>query len=494
MFSRQVSQNPSFRNGHDVMQHMHAVPPAVAAIASLTQLRCLELYGTSIVRVLDPPNRLSGLSALRNLSRLRVDLPVNTEDRYPSSATFAAATPDSAGAWCLAPTLATLTWLQDLDLGASYTVPPDALPSLEALSKLSRLCCGTLIAPPRQYRRRMHPYELHHLQEEDFQQQEEQLQQWPFVRLPLPASLEQLQVASLPTAPVLAAIAALPNIKVLTLTGRGVPGAAVTRGGAGSGSLRPGGGNTAVEGQKAGSATGPACGGASSSSALHTCEPLRLTLADEPSPREYEHLAAARMVDEVAVAAVLLRRLLPPSLLRRVALQPYSWLPTTKLQGPHAAWLSELAPLGEVVEAVELVAFALGPGDLAALRAALPNLKMLSLYVCRLDADDIRHLQDVPSLALRVDASCEYACMYGNEYDAAGLDAGSEDFVDEAEAQDLDPDHQGLWPVAAELQWAYERALDATDDEEGEGEEEGGELAEAEEGEADQAASDAWVG
>ncbi|GIL52898.1 hypothetical protein Vafri_8640 [Volvox africanus] len=176
---------------------------------------------------------------------------------------------------------------------------------------------------------------------------------------------------------------ALPNIKALTLTGQGVRGGTAIRSGAGSGGLRPGGGGTVIEGQKTEPASTTAGGAASPSTALLTREPLRLTLADGLVHTDYQDLAAERMVEEVAAAAALLVRLLPPPVLRRVAIQPYGWLPTTKLQGPHSAWLSELAPLGEVVEAVELVAFALELGDLAALRAALPNLKVESAQVNR---------------------------------------------------------------------------------------------------------------
>ncbi|GFR49065.1 hypothetical protein Agub_g11091, partial [Astrephomene gubernaculifera] len=50
------------------------VPPAVASIASLNRLRCLELYGSALERILDPPYRLAGLSALTGLTRLRADL------------------------------------------------------------------------------------------------------------------------------------------------------------------------------------------------------------------------------------------------------------------------------------------------------------------------------------------------------------------------------------------------------------------------------------
>lgn len=124
-----------------------------------------------------------------------------------------------------------------------------------------------------------------------------------------------------------------------------------------------------------------------------------------------------------------------------------------------------------------------------------PVSQVLSLYVCRLDADDVRQLQDEqPSLTLRLDASCEYSSasygsvmsMYDND-GGGGLDGGgSEEFVDEAEAADADADPCGVWPVAVELQRAYERALDVTDDEtvdteegeEEEGEEDVGQVAE----------------
>lgn len=156
-----------------------AVPPAVASIASLAQLRCLELYGSSIDRILDPPYRLLGLTALRNLTRLRIDLPDESADgQFPGGGGNAAAVAaaevggcDAAlrrtfegpvatagagavgsGTWRLGPTLAALTWLQDLDLGASYAVPPEALPFVAGLTQLRHLRCGTLLTPALQHR------------------------------------------------------------------------------------------------------------------------------------------------------------------------------------------------------------------------------------------------------------------------------------------------------------------------------------------------------
>ncbi|KAG2435069.1 hypothetical protein HYH02_012065 [Chlamydomonas schloesseri] len=168
-----------------------AVPPAVAAIASLAPtLRSLELAGPCVERVLDPPGRLLGLSALTALQRLRVELPAATEP-YGSGAAGGAgvgygvggggrfgggggggggasawdgggggggvsdggATCDGAGGWKLGPLLAAMPWIRDLDLGPSYRLPPEALVSLAALSQLSRLRCGSIATPPpQQYR------------------------------------------------------------------------------------------------------------------------------------------------------------------------------------------------------------------------------------------------------------------------------------------------------------------------------------------------------
>lgn len=129
-----------------------------------------------------------------------------------------------------------------------------------------------------------------------------------------------------------------------------------------------------------------------------------------------------------------------------------------------------------------------------------------------------------PGLALRVDSSCVYdnppaASLYGGgghvPYGRGGYGCGAngqyggalgdgddeEEFVDEAEIREEDPDKEvaalggALWPIAVELQRAYERALDATDDEEeGEGEEAdgGGEAGDSEVAEWEEDGGAAW--
>ncbi|KXZ54599.1 hypothetical protein GPECTOR_4g664 [Gonium pectorale] len=223
-------------------------------------------------------------------------------------------------------------------------------------------------------------------------------------------------------------------------------------------------------------------------------EPLRLALVGD----HFLHQSgAAGRPEEMAAAAALLRRALPAAALRRIALQPFRCSPAS-LAGPQAGWVSELAPLAGAVESVELAGFGLEAGDLTALSAALPRMRALSLFMCQLDVDAVRHLQDEqrerPSLALMVDASCRYVTPYGTAPDGAepyGEEGPvSDEFVDEAEIPELDPEPHGIWPVAVELQRAYERALDVTDDERGgdtgdDAEEgEGEELGEGEEAEA----------
>ncbi len=54
----------------------HAAAPAVAAIASLSPtLRSLELYGSALGRLMQPPQRLAGLSALTALTKLVLHIP-----------------------------------------------------------------------------------------------------------------------------------------------------------------------------------------------------------------------------------------------------------------------------------------------------------------------------------------------------------------------------------------------------------------------------------
>ena len=154
----------------------------MAAIAALApSLRALSLTGPCVARVLDPPGRLLGLSALTNLERLQVELPA-AADPYLTSGSYgggggggggygggryggggAAAGWDAGdgggggavcdgggGGWKLGPLLAAMTWIRDLDLGPSYRLPPEALVSLAALTQLTRLRCGSIATPPPQ--------------------------------------------------------------------------------------------------------------------------------------------------------------------------------------------------------------------------------------------------------------------------------------------------------------------------------------------------------
>ncbi|PNG99652.1 hypothetical protein TSOC_014565, partial [Tetrabaena socialis] len=328
------------------------VPPAVAAIARLPRLARLELCGPALERILDPPYRLLGLSALTALTRLRLDLPADLtppdpapvagggggghEHRGGGDPEYGSGDGGGGGGgcvtagWRLGPLLASLGWLRDLDLGLSFGVPPEALQSLAALAALTQLRCGTILTPPPRYRARVAGWQQLAAQAAEVEGEGEAgadgLTPAPpppsLLRLPMPPALEHLR----------------PD--------------------------RPQGGGGAAAATSAAAAVVPP---------TPPAEPLHLALAGDVFAHEHRSEAVGRPEEVAQAVQLLLGRLRPAGALRRLALQPFGRSPA-RLEGPHAAWLSELAPLAGIVEGVELAAFGLAPGDLDALRVALPGL------------------------------------------------------------------------------------------------------------------------
>ncbi|GLI59908.1 hypothetical protein VaNZ11_001951, partial [Volvox africanus] len=193
-------------------------PPAVDAIASLgTHLRCLELVGSSLPRLLDPPHRLAGLSELTALTRLRVDMPPGFLAPQPAEVDAAAAdgfTPDpsqlaAAGAqhaaelrWRAVPLAASLNSLVEVHLGRSYELTVYDMRVLARALQLTLLACRNIVLPPT----------LAHDGGSDISGDSGPVQTplRPPPVVPFPPQLRELQVRRMPCAPVLAALDALP--------------------------------------------------------------------------------------------------------------------------------------------------------------------------------------------------------------------------------------------------------------------------------------------
>ncbi|GIL52920.1 hypothetical protein Vafri_8664, partial [Volvox africanus] len=141
-------------------------PPAVDAIASLgTHLRSLELVGSSLPRLLDPPHRLAGLSELTALTRLRVDMPPGFLAPQPAEVEAAAVdgfTPDASSSpmaatgaqhaaelrWRAVPLAASLNSLVEVHLGRSYELTVYDMRVLARALQLTVLACRNIVLPP----------------------------------------------------------------------------------------------------------------------------------------------------------------------------------------------------------------------------------------------------------------------------------------------------------------------------------------------------------
>ncbi|EFJ47437.1 hypothetical protein VOLCADRAFT_92151 [Volvox carteri f. nagariensis] len=315
-------------------------PPAVAAIAALGPcLRSLELVGSAVPRVLDPPHRLAGLTDLTALTRLKIDMPQgflaagaaaevrdgdgggSGEVARPGSvlaadAAAAAAVCAAGLRWRAVPVAASLGSLVELHLGRSYELTVYDMAVLAPAPQLALLACRNIVLPPTtpttttMGSAREHPP-----------------LSCPAVRsrppaVPLPQRLRELQVRRLPSAPVLAALESLPapGLQVLKchLSAAGFPAAVLPLDAAlEDQAVAPGGESqtaaVAAAAQQAGELAAVGGGGGTTSAALGGggSSIVSLQLALVGTSCAAESMVAEPWVAEVALSAFhLIARLL----------------------------------------------------------------------------------------------------------------------------------------------------------------------------------------
>ncbi|GLC33536.1 hypothetical protein PLESTM_000082100 [Pleodorina starrii] len=427
-------------------------PPAVAAIASLgPHLRSLELLGSALPRLLDPPHRLAGLSELTALTKLRVDVPPGLLAAAGGAAAGGGVDVGGSAAggeghaaelrWRAVPLASSLGSLAEVHLGRSYECTVYDMAVLARAPALTLLACRNIVLPPTR---------VEAAAAAGGGAAALLYGQPPPPVVPLPPQLRELQVRRLPSAPVLAALEALPSPGLQSLKCRAFDKAAAAAATAAAAAAAAAAAVTAATAAAAASASStsaclavaeadlgggtsdgwclasapasaaPRSGAAAATAAIAQgpsgVEGLRLALIG--SSCDGESIEADPWVSDVAMAAFrIIQRLLfahapPPPPRHAAAAAAAAALPAliirpfersgrgggggAVLRGPYAgSWLAALAPLGAAgLSGLQLRSFEFEAGDLQLLRVAVPELRICELRGCTATHEDLLHLRD----------------------------------------------------------------------------------------------------